>query len=64
MFQITCNKNSRLSRGCYSEKKEIGMLKSEAETPKEENSKLKQDMCEKEILIKRLTETVNEEKAT
>ena len=38
------------------------MLKSEIETLKEENSKLRQDMCVKEILIKRLTETLNEEK--
>ena len=38
------------------------MLKSEIETIKEENSKLRHDMCEKEILIKRLTETLNEEK--
>ena len=39
------------------------MLKSEIETPKNENSKLKQDTCEKKILIKRLTETLNKEKA-
>ena len=38
------------------------MLKSEIETIKEESSKLRHDMCEKEILIKRLTETLNEEK--
>ena len=38
------------------------MLKSEIETIKEENSKLRHDMCEKEILIKLLTETLNEEK--
>ena len=38
------------------------MLKSEIETLKEENSKLRQVMCVKEILIKRLTETLNEEK--
>ena len=38
------------------------MLKSEIEAIKEENSKLRHDMCEKEILIKRLTETLNEEK--
>ena len=31
-------------------------------TLKDENSKLKQDMCEKKILIKRLRETLNEEK--
>ena len=31
------------------------MLKSEIETLKRENSKLKHDMCEKEILIKRQT---------
>ena len=30
-------------------------------TLKDENSKLKQDMCEKKILIKRLKETLNEE---
>ena len=47
----------------YTEKQEIGMLKSEIETLKEENSKLKHDMCEKEILIKCLKETLNEEKA-
>ena len=47
----------------YTEKEEIGMLKSEIETIEEENSKLRQDMCEKEILIKRLTEILNEEKA-
>ena len=47
----------------YTEKEEIGMLKSEIETLKEGNSKLKHDMCEKEILIKRLTETLHEEKA-
>ena len=39
------------------------MLKSEIETLKEESSKLRHDICEKEILIKRLTETLNEEKA-
>ena len=38
------------------------MLKSEIETLKEESSKLRHDICEKEILIKRLTETLNEEK--
>ena len=47
----------------YTEKEEIGKLRSETETLTEENSKLKRDMCEKEILIKRLTETLNEEKA-
>ena len=41
----------------------IGMLKSEIETPKDENSKLKQDTCEKKILIKRLMEILNKEKA-
>ena len=41
----------------------IGILKSEIKMLKEENSKLKQDMYEKEILIKCLTETLNEEKA-
>ena len=39
------------------------MLKSETETPKDENSKLKQDTCEKKILIKRLMEILNKEKA-
>ena len=43
----------------YTEKEEIGMLKSKIETLKEENSKLRHDMCEKEILIKRLMETLN-----
>ena len=38
------------------------MLKREIETLKEENSKLRQNMCEKEILIKCLQETLNEEK--
>ena len=47
----------------YTEKEEIGMLKSEIEKLEEENSKLKHDMCEKEILINHLTETLNEEKA-
>ena len=47
----------------YTEKEEIGMLKSEIETLKEENNKLRQDTCEKEILTKRLTEILNEEKA-
>ena len=47
----------------YIEKKETGMLKSEIETLKEENSKLIHDMCEKDILMKRLTETLNEERA-
>ena len=46
----------------YTEKEEIGMLKSEIETLKEENSKLRQDICEKDISIKHLTETINEEK--
>ena len=47
----------------YTEKEEIGILKSEIKTLNEENSKLKQDMYEKEILIKRLKEALNEEKA-
>ena len=47
----------------YIEKKETGMLKSEIETLKEENSKLIHDMCEKDILMKPLTETLNEERA-
>ena len=46
----------------YTEKEEIGMLKSEIETLKEENSKLMHDICEKDILIKRLTETLKEER--
>ena len=46
----------------YTEKEEIGILKSEIETLKEKNSKLKEGMFEKEISIKRLTETLNEEK--
>ena len=47
----------------YTEKEETGMLKSEIEKLKEESSKLRHDMCEKEILMKHLTETLNEEKA-
>ena len=47
----------------YTEKVKIRILKSEIETLKEENSKLKQDMYEKKILIKRLVETLKEEKA-
>ena len=39
------------------------MLKSETETLKEENSKRRHDMCEKDISIKRLTKTLNEERA-
>ena len=39
------------------------MLKSKIKTLKEENSKIKHDMSEKKILVKRLTETLNEEKA-
>ena len=46
----------------YTEKKEIGMLKSEIETLKEENSKLRHDIYEKDTSIKRLTETLNEER--
>ena len=46
----------------YTEKEEIGILKSEIETLKEKNSKLKEGMYEKEISIKRLTETLNEGK--
>ena len=38
------------------------MLKSDIGTLKEENSKLRHDMCEKDISIKRLTETLNEER--
>ena len=40
----------------YTEKEEIGILKSEIETLKEESTELKQDMYGKEILTKRLTE--------
>ena len=47
----------------YTGKEEIGMLKSKIETLKEENSKLTHDMCEKDISIKRLTETLYEETA-
>ena len=47
----------------YTEKEEIGILKSEIEALKKENSKLKESMYEKKISIKRLTETLNEEKA-
>ena len=47
----------------YTKKEEIEMLKSKIEMLKEENSKLKHDMCEKEMLIKHLMETLNEEKA-
>ena len=39
------------------------MVKSEIEMLKEENSKLKHHMSEKEMLIKRLRETLNEEMA-
>ena len=45
----------------YTEKEEIGMLNSEIETLEEENSKLRHNMCQKEILIKHLTEILNEE---
>ena len=45
----------------YTEKEEIGMLNSKIETLEEENSKLRHNMCQKEILIKHLTETLNEE---
>ena len=46
----------------YTEKELIEVLKSEIETLKEENrSKLKHYMNETEILIKRQTETLNEE---
>ena len=47
----------------YTKKEETGLLKSETETLKEESSKLKHDMREKEILIKHLTETLNKENA-
>ena len=47
----------------YTEKEEIGMLKSGIETLKEENSKLRHGMCEKDISIKHLTKTLNEERA-
>ena len=39
------------------------MLKSKIEKLKGENSKLKHDMYEKEILMKHLMETLNKEKA-
>ena len=45
----------------YTEKEEIGILNSEIETLEEENSKLRHNMCQKEILIKHLTEILNEE---
>ena len=44
------------------EKEEIGMLKSEIETLKEENSKLRHDTREKDISIKRLRETLNQDR--
>ena len=47
----------------YTEKEEIGMLKSGIEKLKEENRKLKHNICEKEILIKHLTEILHEKKA-
>ena len=47
----------------YTEKEEIGMLKSKIETLKEESRKLRHDMCKKEISIIRLTKILNEEKA-
>ena len=46
----------------YTENKEIGILKREIDTLKEEHSKLRNDMCEKEVLIKLLTETLNGKK--
>ena len=47
----------------YTNKQEIGMLKNEIETLKEENDWLKHDMNQKEILIKSLVEKLNEERA-
>ena len=47
----------------YTEKEEMGMLKNEIETVKEENNKLKHDMSETEILMKSLTERLNKERA-
>ena len=44
-------------------KEQTGMLKSEIETLKEDDKKLREDIRDKEILIKRLTETLNEEMA-
>ena len=45
----------------YTGKEDIEMLKSKIETLKKDNSKLRQDMCEKEILMKRLRETSSKE---
>ena len=47
----------------YTEKEEIGMLKSEIETLKEGKIKLKHNMTGKEILLKSLTEKLNKERA-
>ena len=47
----------------YTKKEEIGMLNNEIEMLKEENSKLKHDMSEKERLIKSLKEPLNEVRA-
>ena len=44
------------------QKGEIRMLKSGIETLEEENIKLRYDMYEKDISIKRLTEMLNEER--
>ena len=46
----------------YTEKEQIRMLKNEIKILKEENSKLKYDMSEKKILLKSLTEILNEER--
>ena len=55
-------KHIRQAIPAYTEKEEIGMLKSENVRLKEENSKLRHGMCEKDISIKNLTETLNEER--
>ena len=47
----------------YTEKEETGMLKGENETLKEEKNKLRHAMYEKNISMKRLTETLNKERA-
>ena len=47
----------------YTEKEERLLLKNEIEMLNEENSKLKHDMSDKEILIKSLRETWNKESA-
>ena len=46
----------------YTKKEEIGMLKSKIETLKEENSNLRHDTREKDISVKRLRETLNQDR--